>query len=1135
MARLPQVPRRGVTLQAPSSRASGATIASPYQVMAEALGSIGQTVKEAANAEAGIRGQNAITRDVDGNLRVQFMSNVTEFGRNYNRAASQAYLARLSNDMRDKAQALSLEANGDVAFFQEAWVGYQTGILDLAPAETQGAVLAMLEEIGGQQYRGIESARYNADIGEARDTIVAQRGILAEELMVLAEAGQIDDPEALSLVAQYRDLGLELANNPAFGVALEAQEWADDKFEANLLAARVRGEVGRLFQTSPREALEYLERNLIEPTYDELPLSPEERRAAVNAGMQQYSASSSAYRLGIDANRTATDPILSMLKDSQLPYNLQEVAGAIEASIAAGDFVRAAELQMWAGIRESVGGLIRQPPAAAAAEVEAHFAVAGGTTTGFLEDRGTGLNVEGINPVFAANVALALEAAETATGESAQINSLVRSNERQAQLYANFTQEPVVYNGITYQPGAAGGLAAPPGQSWHNVGAAVDIQAGAVLDWLHEHAAEFGLEFLPGNAFTADPGHMQLAGGMPAATIPITPELLRAQRDALRPIFTGALERAEFLVRENFGLDMNMVDTFLILTRAVDDPALTRRAAEVIARSMGNDVVNGLTAAQGEKALGELTFDVAGDLYVDALLRDQIAANLAHHADLLENNPYMLGHERGLYDFAPIDFSNNEAITESLGRREAELAMLPEALDGRIFGLLTPGEVTKLARQFAADPIEQQIPLVAGVVGAISDPNVLTATLAQLAGGEGHMLAVAGGLYRFDPEAATGILRGQRLEALEPDRAPHQVDWENRMNADLDPEIFPLGVGGVEMRNQLIEAIRFLYIDLAYSHGLEKGVVNAGLARQAIAAVTGNLNNFNSRRIIAPVRGMTQRQFDNLIGRVPEAAMAGATTTNGRPVTWQFLTANMIFGEQRYLRSFGDGTYIIQLGGDVGARFVMDGEGGLFVLDLGAVVRGEFGARPPAEVAPDADFEVDPPAGAPRPDPEVDPEVEPSPGETPPRGLDPAALEEIGVDPAAVAEAGVNVATPKPPAPGQQGPDETEDTYRARIRQWFEGMTPTQRATLERDFTLNDVQREVLREVGEGAGPMPEKDEQVQPRPWVNVQFNDVGPDMVAEIEAWAAANDRTVEEVIWDMAALYGRRPAEVRAKLGL
>ena len=86
-----------------------------------------------------------------------------------------------------------------------------------------------------------------------------------------------------------------------------------------------------------------------------------------------------------------------------------------------------------------------------------------------------------------------------------------------------------------------------------------------------------------------------------------------------------------------------------------------------------------------------------------------------------------------------------------------------------------------------------------------------------------------------------------------------------------------------------------------------------------------------------------------------------------------------------------------------------------------------------------------------------------------------------------------------------------------------EGMTPTQRATLERDFTLNDVQREVLREIGEGAGPMPEKDEQVQPRPWVNVQFNDVGPDMVAEIEAWAAANDRKVEEVIWDMAALYG------------
>ena len=97
---------------------------------------------------------------------------------------------------------------------------------------------------------------------------------------------------------------------------------------------------------------------------------------------------------------------------------------------------------------------------------------------------------------------------------------------------------------------------------------------------------------------------------------------------------------------------------------------------------------------------------------------------------------------------------------------------------------------------------------------------------------------------------------------------------------------------------------------------------------------------------------MTQRQFDNLIGRVPSAAMAGRPPPMASRWTWRFLTGNLIFGEQRYLRSFGDGTYIIQLGGDVGAQFVSDGEGGLFVLDLGAVVRGEFGTRPPAEVAP---------------------------------------------------------------------------------------------------------------------------------------------------------------------------------------
>ena len=242
----------------------------------------------------------------------------------------------------------------------------------------------------------------------------------------------------------------------------------------------------------------------------------------------------------------------------------------------------------------------------------------------------------------------------------------------------------------------------------------------------------------------------------------------------------------------------------------------------MIVRSMGNGMVNGITATQGELILGDLTTSgAAGDEYVKRYCATRSQPMWPIIPNLLENNPYMLGLERGLYDFAPIDFTSNETLSESLGRREAELAMLPEALDGRIFGLLMP------ERSPSSPRIRCQADRAANPAGGRRGRSDRRSQCADRDIGaarrrRGAMLAFAGGLYRLDPEAATGILRGRRLEALEPDRAPHQVDWENRMNADLDPEIFPLGVGGVEMRNQLIEAIRFRYIDLAYGHGSRK-------------------------------------------------------------------------------------------------------------------------------------------------------------------------------------------------------------------------------------------------------------------------------------------------------------------------
>jgi hypothetical protein len=129
-----------------------------------------------------------------------------------------------------------------------------------------------------------------------------------------------------------------------------------------------------------------------------------------------------------------------------------------------------------------------------------------GGTLDFYKTR-TGARIEGTSPVFAHRLRSALEAAETATGERARIDSLKRTTGEQAQLYQRY---------ITGQ----GGLAAPPGYSRHELGEAADIHDGKVLDWLHQHAGEYGLEFLKGSAFVNDSGHIQLSREAGASPFP---------------------------------------------------------------------------------------------------------------------------------------------------------------------------------------------------------------------------------------------------------------------------------------------------------------------------------------------------------------------------------------------------------------------------------------------------------------------------------------------------------------------------------------------------------------------------------------------------------------------------------------
>ena len=118
-----------------------------------------------------------------------------------------------------------------------------------------------------------------------------------------------------------------------------------------------------------------------------------------------------------------------------------------------------------------------------------------------LMNVGSHVDAADLNPEFSSRIAK-LQADAKAAGVDTNIISGYRSNEQQAQLYAN------------YQNGT-GGIAAPPGKSYHNSGNAVDMYATTPegQKWLIANAPKYGV--YPGANF-GDPGHFQIAGSNPA-------------------------------------------------------------------------------------------------------------------------------------------------------------------------------------------------------------------------------------------------------------------------------------------------------------------------------------------------------------------------------------------------------------------------------------------------------------------------------------------------------------------------------------------------------------------------------------------------------------------------------------------
>ncbi len=111
--------------------------------------------------------------------------------------------------------------------------------------------------------------------------------------------------------------------------------------------------------------------------------------------------------------------------------------------------------------------------------------------------------ISGLQDPFEQSMAAMFAAAPPEIREQLRVGSAYRSNERQAELWANALAK---YG----DEATARKWVAPPGRSQHNHGNAIDLRylSPAAQEWVHANAAQFGLAFPLAN----EPWHIEPLG-----------------------------------------------------------------------------------------------------------------------------------------------------------------------------------------------------------------------------------------------------------------------------------------------------------------------------------------------------------------------------------------------------------------------------------------------------------------------------------------------------------------------------------------------------------------------------------------------------------------------------------------------
>jgi hypothetical protein len=283
MVDLPSVTERVPQVSAPQSRVSPGQVAAPMLELADTLDRGAKETGDIAKLLAHNEGLKAVTRDADGNVKVERPPIVGDAAISYQHAVIMAAAADgeavAKADMVDLRQKFRDDPDG----FRKAAATYRAekaGQYEKAAGPDVGlAVGRTIDSLSTEHYRGLLNEKEQIDLHRSTASLNAQMDVAKNELFALKAGGLPDDnPRVVELMQKFGALLGQQVNNPRMGLPQERVDHDMSILRSELSVAGLDYRIGKIqAERGPEAALAEAEKIRTDPS---LNLPPGERMTA---------------------------------------------------------------------------------------------------------------------------------------------------------------------------------------------------------------------------------------------------------------------------------------------------------------------------------------------------------------------------------------------------------------------------------------------------------------------------------------------------------------------------------------------------------------------------------------------------------------------------------------------------------------------------------------------------------------------------------------------------------------------------------------------------------------------------------------------------------------------------------------